>query len=180
MSYVGVVHLTPTRLYILPKKETQGHRAMRHESFDGANDFCLVDLQADPLEKYLPNDSNALKYFRSVFESGIDIGRKRFYPFGSSSSQLRKHLQLFGTSTPQSSRHSFWFVRASSLDEIDGKRRQLGRLDQIDNLGTYAARLGLWFSTCFPTGVRKMLCYQWMNFMDCFRLNSRIAKQWKN
>ena len=145
--------MTPTRLCIVPKREAEGHRAMRHPSFRGAKNFCLVVLKPDPTEKYLTNNFNALKYFRGIFEGGIEIGGKRFHLFGSSSSQLRKRFYLFGESNSQLTGHSFWFIQAATLEEIGEKRALLGRLDRIDNLGTYAARLGLWFSTCSPTGV---------------------------
>jgi hypothetical protein len=125
----------------MPKEQTKGHRAMRHESFQGENNFCLVYLKPDPPEIYLTNDSDALAYFQKIFESGIELGRNRFHLFGSSNSQLKEH--------------SFWFIRALTLDDIDRKRLELGELNKIDNLGTYAARLGLWFSTSSPTDVRK-------------------------
>ena len=139
MFYVGVIHLTPTRLSILPKRETKGNRAMRHELFQGEHTFCLVDLIPDPSEQYLSSDPNALAYFQGTFESGIELGRNRYHLFGSSNSQLKEH--------------SFWFIKASTFDEIDQKRLQLGELNRIKNLGTYVARLGLWFSTTSPTGV---------------------------
>jgi hypothetical protein len=125
----------------MPKKETKGNRVMRHELFQGEHNFCLVDLIPDPPEKYLTNDADALEYFQKVFKTGIELGRNRYHLFGSSSSQLKEH--------------SFWFIKASTLDEIDQKRSELGQLDRIDNLGTYAARLGLWFSTTSPTNVSK-------------------------
>lgn len=137
----------------MPKEETKGHRALRHPSLGGVKNFCLVYVRPDRTEKYLTNSFNALKYFRKIFEEGIDIGRKHFHLFGSSSSQLRKRFYQFGASHSQLTGHSFWFIQAESLKEISEKRALLGRLDRIDNLGTYAARLGLWFSTCSPTGV---------------------------
>lgn len=136
---IGVVHLTPTRLYLMPKEKIQGHRAIRHESFQGENNFCLVYLKADPPEIYLSDNPDALAYFEKIFESGIEFGRNCYHLFGASNSQLKEH--------------SFWFIRASSLDDIEQKRLKLGQLNQINNLGTYVARLGLWFSKSFPTGV---------------------------
>jgi hypothetical protein len=125
---------------------------MRHELFQGEHSFCLVDLKPNPSEEYLTNDADALAYFQRTFESGIELGRNRYHLFGSSNSQLQEH--------------SFWFIKASTLDEIDQKRSQLGELSRIDNLGTYAARLGLWFSTTSPTGVseyeyfsKKLFCF---------------------
>lgn len=135
---VGVVHLTPTRLYVMPKEITEGHRAMRHESFQGVKNFCLVYLKPDRPDKYLTDNTD---YVRKIFQSGIEFGGERFHLFGSSNSQIKDH--------------SFWFVQAATLDDINQKRLQLGQLNQIDNLGTYVARLGLWFSTSSPTDVSK-------------------------
>ncbi len=139
--YVGVIRLTPTHLYLMPKEKTKGNRAMRHESFQGENNFCLVYLKPDPPEIYLTSDIDALVYFQKIFETGIEIVRNRYHLFGSSNSQLKEH--------------SFWFIKASTLEDIDQKRLQLGQLDKIENLGTYVARLGLWFSETSSTGVSK-------------------------
>lgn len=139
--YVSVVCLTPTRLYLMPKEKTKGNRAIRYESFQGENNFCLVYLKPDTPEIYLTNDIDALTYFQKIFETGIEIGRNRYHLFGASNSQLKDH--------------SFWFIKASTLNDIDQKRLQLGRLDKITNVGTYAARLGLWFSETSSTNVRK-------------------------
>lgn len=139
---VGVICVTPTWFYLEPKKkEEKGHRAMRFEAFRGENNFCLVKLISDPSDKFLTNDSNALSYFSKIFTEGFEIGRDRFHLFGSSNSQIKAH--------------SYWFIKAQTLDEINEKRLQLGRFDRIDNLGTYVARLGLWFSSSLPTGVSK-------------------------
>lgn len=138
--HVGVVNLTPTRLYIMPKDKIKGHRAMRYKLFQDENNFCLVNLKPDPSDEYLTSDKNALAYFQNIFETGIELGRNRYHLFGSSNSQLKEH--------------SFWFIKASSLEDIDQKRLQLGRFNEITNLGTYVARLGLWFSTSSPTNVR--------------------------
>jgi hypothetical protein len=135
---VGVVHLTPTRLYVMPKEITEGHRAMRHELFQGVKNFCLVYLKPDRPDKYLTDNTD---YVGKIFQSGIELGGERFHLFGSSNSQIKDH--------------SFWFVQAATLDDINQKRLQLGQLNQIDNLGTYVARLGLWFSTSSPTDVSK-------------------------
>jgi hypothetical protein len=125
----------------MPKEKTKGNRVMRLESLQGENNFCLVYLKPDPPEMYLTSDTDALAYFQKIFENGIEVGRYRYHLFGASNSQLKYH--------------SFWFIKASTLNDIDQKRLQLGRLDKITNLGTYAARLGLWFSETSSTGVRK-------------------------
>jgi hypothetical protein len=125
----------------MPKEKTKGHRAMRLESFQGENNFCLVYLKADPPEIYLTNDIDALAYIKKIFQTGIEFAGNRYHLFGSSNSQLKDH--------------SFWFIKASTLNDIDQKRLQLGQLDKIPNLGTYVARLGLWFSETSPTGVSK-------------------------
>ena len=136
---VSVVHLTPTRLWIMPKERTKGHRAMRYASFEGVNDFCLVYLKPDPPNQYLNADQYTIAYFHEIFQSGIELAGHRYHLFGASNSQLKDH--------------SFWFIKATSLDDIHHKRQQLGQLDQIRSLGTYVARLGLWFSKTDPTGV---------------------------
>ena len=124
----------------MPKEKTQGHRALRHPHFRGADDFCLVHLKPDPPNKYLNPNPEMIRYFRSLFQSGIELAGQRYH--------------LFGTSTSQLKAHAYWFIRAASLAEIDEKRRQLGEFYRIDNLGTYVVRLGLWFSSTDPTGVR--------------------------
>lgn len=137
--YVSVIHLTPSRCLIMEKEKTKGHRAMRHRSFDGVEDFCLVYLKPDPPNIYLNENSQLLEYFREIFQIGLDLYGNRYHLFGSSNSQLKEH--------------SFWFIKAFSLEDIHQKRQILGKFDQIRNLGTYVARLGLWFSKTDPSDV---------------------------
>ena len=136
---LSVVHLTPTRFLIMPKEKTKGHRAMRHSSFHGMNDFCLVYLKPDPPNIYLHDNYQMIEYFKEIFLSGIELVGNRYHLFGASNSQLKDQ--------------SFWFIKALSLDEVHRKRQLLGQFDQIFNLGTYVARLGLWFSKTDPTYV---------------------------
>ena len=112
---------------------------MRHSSFHNENNFCIVNLKPDPSEDYLNMNGDILTYFQNLLESGIDFGGNRYHLFGSSNSQLKDH--------------SFWFIKALTLDDINKKRLKLGRLNLIENLGTYVARLGLWFSKSSPTSV---------------------------
>jgi hypothetical protein len=136
---VPVIHLTPTRLLIMPKEKTKGHRAMRHSLFRGIDDFCLVYIKPDPPNVYLNDNNHLVEYFQEIFENGIGLSGYTYHLFGSSNSQLKEH--------------SFWFIKASSLNDIHRKRQALGQLDQIRNAGTYVARLGLWFSKTDPTHV---------------------------
>ncbi|CAF2924367.1 unnamed protein product [Rotaria sp. Silwood2] len=148
--YIGVVHLTPTRLHLLPKEKTEGHRAMRHESFQSENNFCLVYLKSDPSDKYLNDNTDVLAYFQTIFECGIVFGGNHYHLFGSSNSQLKEH--------------SFWFIKASTLDDIDQKRLQLGQLNQIENLSTYITGLDLWFSRSSSTGIKLIYCQDEQDF----------------
>lgn len=140
---VPVVHLTPTRLSIMAKEKSKGHRAMRHPAFHSVDDFCLVYLKPDPPNLYLNDHPETIKYFEEIFRRGIELIGQRFHLFGTSNSQIKEH--------------SFWFLKASSLDEIHRKRQLLGRFDQINNVGTYVARLGLWFSKTEPTDVSRSI-----------------------
>ncbi len=88
----------------MPLELTKGHRVLRHKAFNGSNDFCLVYLKPDPPGKYV---NKCLRY-KNVFESGIEICNYHYHLFGVSNSQLREH--------------SYWFVRATSLEEIHQKR----------------------------------------------------------
>ncbi|CAF1212000.1 unnamed protein product [Adineta ricciae] len=142
--YVSVVHLTPTRLLIMPKEKSKGHRIIRHPHFQGIDEFCLVYIKPDPPNIYLNDNYQLIEYFQDLFEQGIDLNGVKYHLFGSSNSQLKEH--------------SFWFIKASSLDEIHRKRQVLGQLDQIRNLGTYVARLGLWFSKTDPTNIQLTYC----------------------
>jgi hypothetical protein len=121
----------------MPLEGTQGHRALRHKTFNGINDFCLVYLKPEPPAKYI----NQCPRYKHAFESGIEICNSRYHLFGASNSQFREH--------------SYWFVRATSLEEIHQKRQLLGDFSGIYNIGKYVARLGLWFSKSNPTKVRK-------------------------
>jgi hypothetical protein len=133
--YVAAVQDTPTSTRIMPLEWTQGHRALRHNAFNGINDFCLVYLKADLPSKYV----NKCDRYNKMFESGIEICNIRYHLLGASNSQLREH--------------SYWFVRATSHKEIHQKRQQLGDFSGITNVGKYVARLGLWFSKSNPAKV---------------------------
>jgi len=137
---VAMLHLTPTRLIFLPKEVTQGHRAMRRHSNENSDDYCQLDLKPDPPNKYLNSDRDLLKYFHDIFRSGIAIAGESFHFFGLSNNQLKNH--------------SFWFRKATSMDDIHRLRNELGQLNRINNIGTYVSRLGLWFSKTDPTGIQ--------------------------
>ncbi|CAF3120665.1 unnamed protein product [Rotaria socialis] len=155
--HVAVIHITPTRILIMPKEKTKGHRAMRHSLFQDVHDFCLVYLKPDPPNIYFNDDNNhMIGYFRELFLSGIDFGGNRYHLFGASNSQLKDH--------------SFWFIKALSLNEIHQKRQLLGQFDDILNLGTYVARLGLWFSKTDPTDIKINYC------SNENELNQRVRK----
>jgi RNA-dependent RNA polymerase len=113
---------------------------MRRESSRRADDFCLVHLKADPSDPYFRDLTEIHRYFRAILLAGIELAGRRYHLYGMSNSQLKDR--------------SFWFVRAASLDDIHRKRQRLGQLDRIHHVGTYVARLGLWFSTTDPTDVR--------------------------
>jgi hypothetical protein len=154
LLHVAVVHLTPTRLLIMPKEKSKGHRAMRHVLFEGVKDFCLVYLKPDPPNIYFNDNQQIFEYFQEIFQTGLELNGNRYHLFGASNSQLKDH--------------SFWFIKAISLEEIHHKRELLGQFNQIRNLGTYVARLGLWFSKTDPTNVRnnrKFRKKNW-NFLD--------------
>jgi hypothetical protein len=119
----------------MPLELTQGHRALRHKAFNGIDDFCLVYLKPDSSAKYVSKCDR----YKEVLESGIEICNYRYHLFGLSNSQLREH--------------SYWFIRATSLEEIHQKRQLLGDFSEIYNIGKYVARLGLWFSKSDPTNV---------------------------
>ncbi|CAF1034878.1 unnamed protein product [Rotaria sordida] len=70
----------------------------------------------------------------------MEICNHRYYFFGVSNSQLREH--------------SYWFIRAISLEEAHQKRQNLGDFSEITNIGKYVARLGLWFSKSDPSGIK--------------------------
>jgi hypothetical protein len=142
----------------MPLEWTQGHRALRHKAFNGIQDFCLVYLKPDPPARYV----NKCKRYERILQSGIEICNFRYYLFGLSNSQLREH--------------SYWFVRATSLDDIQQKREQLGDFTDITNIGKYVSRLGLWFSKGNPTNVSVIV----FSFSQCLffylRLNSITLK----
>lgn len=135
--YVATVHVTSHSTRIMPLEETQGHRALRHQAFNGDSDFCLVYLKPEPPAKYV----NKCIRFNNIFKNGLEICNSRYLLFGASNSQFREH--------------SYWFIRATSLEEVHQKRQLLGDFSNIYNIGKYVARLGLWFSKSIPTKVKK-------------------------
>jgi len=138
---VATVYVTPSTTRVMPLEITQGHRALRHKAFNGPEDFCLVYLKPDSSDKYV---NKCLRY-KHIFENGISICNNQYYLFGLSNSQLREH--------------SYWFIRATSSEEIHHKRQLLGDFSKINNIGKYVARLGLWFSKSNPTGVSYRLTF---------------------
>jgi hypothetical protein len=124
----------------MPKEKTKGHRALRHSLFNGLNDFCLVYLKPDPPNIYFNDNPQILEYFQELFQTGLELNGYHYYLFGASNSQLKEH--------------SFWFLKGLSLEDVHKKRELLGEFHRIKNLGTYVARLGLWFSKTDPTNVR--------------------------
>ncbi|CAF0997471.1 unnamed protein product [Adineta steineri] len=133
--HIGVVHITSNSIQIMPRTWTDGNRVLRHPMINDINDFCLVDLESN-FEKWSTKNCD---YIKNVFVSGIEIGNRRYYFIGSSNSQLKKK--------------SYWFVKADSLDDVHQKRKQLVDFDEINNLGKYIARVGLWFSSSMSTGI---------------------------
>jgi hypothetical protein len=125
---VACVHVTPTSTRIKPMEWTDGHRALRHEAFCGVENFCLVYLKPEASKKYLRRCQN----YEEALKSGIVICNARHHFLGVSNSQLRDH--------------SYWFVRATSLQDIHEKRSRLGDFTGIRNVGKYVSRLGLWFT----------------------------------
>ena len=132
---MATVHVTPSSTCLMPLELTRGHRAIRHRAFNGIEDFCLVYFKPESSAKYV---NQCLRY-KEVLESGVEICNSRYHFFGVSNSQLREH--------------SYWFIRATSLEEIHHKRQLLGDFSQTRNIGKYIARLGLWFSKSDPTNV---------------------------
>jgi hypothetical protein len=148
----------------MPLELTQGHRALRHKAFNGVEDFCLVYFKPDPTKIFI----NECPHYKKVLESGIEICNHRYHLFGLSNSQLREH--------------SYWFVRATSLEEIDRKRRLLGDFSEITNIGKYVARVGLWFSKSDPTNVCHFIQLDVYSFCFSFtmvRFNWSILKTQK-
>ncbi|CAF1495011.1 unnamed protein product [Adineta steineri] len=144
IQYISVIYLTPTRLLIKPKEKTKGHRILHYSLFKNINHFCLVYIKPDPPNLYLNSNNQMLEYFQDRFQNGIELNGYTYHLFGASNSQIKDH--------------SFWFLKASSLDEIHQKRQLLGEFHTIRNLGTYVARLGLCFSKTDPTYIEFKYC----------------------
>lgn len=137
---IPVIHLTPTRFLIMPKEKSKGHRALRSSLFNNQDDFCLVYIKPDPINIYLNINQDIYQYFNEIFQNGFKLNLNHYHLFGSSNSQIKDH--------------SFWFIKSFSLDDIHFKRQLLGDFNQIYNIGTYVARLGLWFSKTEPTNIK--------------------------
>ncbi|CAF3881619.1 unnamed protein product, partial [Rotaria sp. Silwood1] len=78
---ICVIHITPTRLLIMPKEKSKGHRAMRHECFQGEDNFCLVYLKSDPPDINLNDNVEIKKYFEEIFQLGINLNGNLYHLF---------------------------------------------------------------------------------------------------
>ena len=123
----------------MPFEKTDGHRALRHPTLGGRENFCLVYFKPHEGRTYIYKHQG----YRKALEDGIEICNYRYHLFGASNSQLKSH--------------SYWFYRADSWNDIQEKRKLLGDFSRITNVGKYAARLGLWFTTSKDTGVNSSI-----------------------
>ncbi|CAF2096480.1 unnamed protein product [Rotaria magnacalcarata] len=145
ISNACVIHITPTRFLIMSKEEKERTSCYELFGINGINDFCLVYLKPDSPNIYFNDDNNHLiDYFKDMFHSGIDFGGNHCHLFGASNSQLKDH--------------SFWFIKGLTLHEIHQRQQLLSQSDQILNLGTYFARLGLWFSKTDSINIKLHYC----------------------
>ncbi|CAF0879967.1 unnamed protein product [Adineta ricciae] len=130
--------LTPMRIIFKPFSREIGNRALR---LRGANRYIRVNIRdedGEELENITDHIRQRLK--SKMLTDGIKCMNQTYY--------------LVGSSTSQSKNHSYWFTTLSSQETIEKIQAEFGNFTQIDNLATYAARIGQYFSTSIPTGIR--------------------------
>ncbi|CAF2874818.1 unnamed protein product [Rotaria sp. Silwood2] len=145
--------LTPMRIILNPLNKEIGNRALR---LRGVKNYIRVYIRDENEEMLDKLDSYVrLRVKQKMLTDGLLCMNRIYYCVGSSTSQ-RKNF-------------SYWFTTLYDGETIDQVRAQFGDFTAIKNLATYVARVGQYFSTSSPTGIR-------LNYIDTKAVRIRIPE----
>ncbi len=85
---------------------------------------------------------------------------------------FNKSFKYMGASTGQMKEMAFWFIDLPpTLKDMKEAHNILGNFDGIKNIATYIARVGQYFSTTWPIGVRISLSKYFKSYSFIDQIN---------
>ncbi len=145
LSYcIGCVSVTPLRVLYQRMESTIGNRALRMPQFGGEDNFLLIRIREEDNEKLKDFDQSIKRRLKSKMLHGVKVLGKTYRLFGTSSSQLREM--------------SFWFIDIGHKP-IEQAWKEWGDFSGITNVANYVARIGLYFTTSYTTGVKRFVAF---------------------
>ncbi|CAF0746889.1 unnamed protein product [Adineta steineri] len=136
--FIRHITLTPMCVIFNPLIRERSNRALRIRGTEKYIRVCIREENNENLDTLTAEIR--LRFKQKMFTDGIMCMNKRYYFVGASTNQMKKF--------------SYWFTALNDGETIDQVRTQFGDFTAIKNLATFVARVGLYFSTSFATGIR--------------------------
>ncbi|UJR24243.1 hypothetical protein I4U23_027210 [Adineta vaga] len=133
---VGSVVVTPLRLLFQKRETTAGNRALRILQTNDEDMFLLVRIREEDGEELKNFDSSVRCRIKSKMLHGLKVLGRTYRFVGASNSQLREM--------------SFWFI-ATYHQSVEDIWKIFGNFSTIQNVATYIARIGLYFTKSIET-----------------------------
>lgn len=106
----------------------------------GPKGFLLVHFREEDNDRLRANNKNIKNRLKTAMLDGIELMNRKFIYIGASTGQMKEM--------------AFWFIDLPpKLKSITDAHNLLGKVDTIDNIATYIARVGQYFSRTWPIGV---------------------------
>ncbi|CAF3845173.1 unnamed protein product [Rotaria sordida] len=141
--FIRDITLTPMRVIFNPISRERSNRALCQR---GAENYIRVYIREENDETLNTLSANIRSRFkRKMLTDGIMCMNRVYYCVGASTSQMKNF--------------SYWFTALHDGETIERVRAQFGDFTKIQNLATYVARVGLYFSASTSTGIR-------LNYID--------------
>ncbi|CAF1065628.1 unnamed protein product [Adineta steineri] len=138
---VATCTLTPLKIIFQPLEVTMGSRALRNSKFGGPEQFLLVHFRDEDNRRLRVSNSSIKHRLKNAMLNGIELWKKTFKYIGASTGQMKEM--------------GFWFIDLPpDLKDMKDARDLLGKFDNIKNIATYIARVGQYFSTTWPIGIK--------------------------
>jgi hypothetical protein len=134
----GCITITPLRLLYQKEESHEGNRALRAREFGEEDTFLLVRIREEDGQALHCCDSSIQVRLRSKILHGIRVMGRTYRFFGASNSQLREM--------------SLWFI-ANENRSVEEAWKVFGDFSAINNVATFIARIGLYFTTSRETQV---------------------------